>query len=396
MHVLIISNIYPSKENPVHGIFIKAQVEALQETGIRTGVLHIELEKLTVALKPKDSTFFRSISIDRENQIPVVRAKGLNFTPYLSLYPKNIYPLFAKTAYKVYEKNFGKPDLIHAHFGIWAGYSAMKLSELTKIPYIVTEHSSYLFEKKYSFIELKSLKKTYSNANYNVAVSDSLKKEVLKVAEKIKVEVINNMVDTDIFKPEDSIKKENQIISVGRLVKEKGFSVLLKAFSSLQEEHKDIRLIIAGQGPEKENLIKLCKELGINNKVSFLEKLSPTELSELYNASLGFVLTSEVETFGIVYIEALACGIPVVATRCGGPEEFINPKNGFLSEINNPEEIKTALISLIEKNNEFNPLQLHQEIKSKYSKEVITDKLIEVYKKVLSPILTPPSTTYSK
>ena len=109
---------------------------------------------------------------------------------------------------------------------------------------------------------------------------------------------------------------------------------LLHAFAAL---HGEPRLIIFGDGPESGALRALCAELGLYSRVSFRGHCPREELAEAYAAADCFVLASRSETFGVAYIEAMAAGLPVIATRCGGPEDFVTEENGILIPVDDEE-----------------------------------------------------------
>ncbi|MDQ3189995.1 MAG: glycosyltransferase [Bacteroidota bacterium] len=378
MHILIIANAYPDKRNPVPGIFVEQQAIGLKENGVKTGVINVELKKITSIFRP----LLKKESYSRKS-IAVLKRTGYNFTPFLPYYHKLFTPLYYFDLFNQYIKENGKPDIIHAHFGLWAGNAAMLISKKFNIPYVVTEHTSYFAEKKYSNYELRILASVYELSSKLIVVSDFLKQEIKKaLGIKKDFTIIPNMIDVDKFKYMPNIKKKKQIISVGALIKTKGCKNLIKGFKNLLINHPDYLLIIIGDGPDKNDLIKLIKNLNLQEKVILKGTLSPEEIAIILNESVCYALASEFETFGISYIEALACGIPVVATKCGGPEGYVNETNGILCEINDENQITSALEKIILNIHHYNPSHLSLEIKKEFSKERVTSLLKEVYLKI--------------
>ena len=128
----------------------------------------------------------------------------------------------------------------------------------------------------------------------------------------------------------------------------KGFDILLKAFSIVYKEKPEVKLILGGDGPERENLQKLAKILNIEEAVTFAGALPRENVRLLMAESACFVLSSHVETFGVVLIEALSQGTPVVATKCGGPESIIVSGDGILVEVADVNALAQAMKEVVE------------------------------------------------
>jgi len=147
--------------------------------------------------------------------------------------------------------------------------------------------------------------------------------------------VIGHPVDTELFKPPDTVgtNRDIVIVSTGRLVPEKGFHVILHALNHLVRKHPSIKLWIIGSGDKryKESLMSLVSELKLKDNVTFLGQVNNTELPELYASAAIYVNHSlqsrwVMEAFGAVNLEAMACGLPVVTTKCGGIPEIVQDK----------------------------------------------------------------------
>ncbi|HET6244033.1 MAG: glycosyltransferase [Bacteroidetes bacterium] len=378
MHVLIIANAYPDQKSNLPGIFIEQQAIALKEKEIKIGVITVELKKLNKIVKQPFLAKSEETVYTRED-IPVFKKSALNLTPFLHYFPKYYIPLNSLKLFEKYIEKYGKPQLIHAHFGLWSGYAAMKIHEKYKIPYIITEHTSYFVEKKYNGYELRAISKAYDKSSAIITVSSALKKEVIKNTHNKEVRIIPNMIDTSFFKPDYSVIKEDMIFSLGNLIKTKGQDILIKAFALIAPAIPSYKLVIGGDGPEKENLIELATQLAIQEKIIFPGNLTRIEIRNYLHKSKCFALPSKFETFGIVYMEAIACGVPVVATKCGGPEDFINQNNGILCETDNIEEIAHAMKSILMNLNSYNLTEMHSFVNRNYSKENISQMLVNLY-----------------
>jgi L-malate glycosyltransferase len=376
MHILIIPYVYPNKSNPSAGVFVKEQAMALVEKGLKVGVISIELKKLALSLRNILPNKEESV----ENGVFFYKKTGLNYLPKLPYYQMHAWAKWMDELFMKYIKKHGRPDLIHAHFGLWAGYAANYLSQKHQIPFVLTEHSTYLAEQKFTHHELKLHKRVYKNASSIITVSEGLKKEVTNLVQRQDINVIPNIIDTNKFKPSIKIGKD-YFFSLGNLIPQKGFDILIEAFAGFSEKHPDYKLIIGGKGFQEKDLKLLVRKLKLTEKVVFVGALSQNEVISYMQAAKAFVLPSRHETFGVVFAEALACGTPVIATKCGGPEEYVDAESGYICSVGNVKEVVDAMLSIVKRT--FNKETLHQKVQEKFSKEVVTDKIIDVYQSLL-------------
>ena len=211
------------------------------------------------------------------------------------------------------------------------------------------QHNSYeaYFETKNKYYYNQSV--VYSefiNKLDNYIVLTEHDKRKLKENLGVKSTTIYNPLS---FKSKEKAKLKNKkLISVGRLAKQqKGFDLLLKAFKIVLDKHKDWSLSIVGDGPDKNELVKLSEELGISSSVNFKE--STNNIKSEYLDSTIYVSSSRWEGFGLVITEAMECGLPVVAFENSGPKEIItSDKNGLLVERENIKKLASSIIYLIE------------------------------------------------
>lgn len=197
------------------------------------------------------------------------------------------------------------------------------------------------------------------------------------------VVIINNIVDTKIFKYSNN-SRENRaftFISAGSLIYGKGMDILIKAFSTIKR--KDVKLIIMGDGPKRNELSKLAEKLGCMNQIIFHGSYVRKDLSKFFKESDCFVLASRLETFGVVYIEALASGLPIIATKCGGPEIFTNETNGLLVPVEDIDSLAKAMEHMILNINRYNLEEISKYAYKEFSPNNIATKIFNLYKKVI-------------
>ena len=168
-------------------------------------------------------------------------------------------------------------------------------------------------------------------------------------------------------------------INVCFLNKNKRVDILIKAFAKVYFELKNIKLYIGGNGPEYNNLVDLALKLGVSEQVIFLGKLSRNEVLKHVSSSNAFVLSSEYETFGVVLVEALALGKPVVATKCGGPESIINADVGYLVDKNSVDSLAEGMSQLYKNQSSFKAKKIKDYCKSSFSEAVVIESLNKIY-----------------
>jgi len=192
---------------------------------------------------------------------------------------------------------------------------------------------------------------------------------------KQKSTVIYPGIDTNIFKPIPYPQKENYILYVGRLNKFKRVDVLVNAFAKLSKTI--YRLKIVGNGEELQNLQELCKQLNISGKVDFMTNVSDKDIVPIFQKAKLFVLCSKNEPFGIVPIEAMACGTPVICDNSGGPRETV--VDGFTGTlINNIDPNKLSKhLGLPESEIQKYSSYCHKHVKSKYAWQHTLDKILK-------------------
>lgn len=142
---------------------------------------------------------------------------------------------------------------------------------------------------------------------------------------------------------------EKMVFSLQRLFPRKGMEYLIKAVPLVLKKHHNVVFVVGGRGPEKEKLETLAQELGVEKNVRFVGFIPDDELKNYYTAADLFALPSLYEGFGVVYVDALSGGVPVVTTRCGGPEDIITPDNGMLAPVRDENAFADAIIAALEK-----------------------------------------------
>ncbi|MBR5316984.1 MAG: glycosyltransferase [Lachnospiraceae bacterium] len=374
MKILTLVSEYPSYENEIPNIFVHKILKGLKRRGENVYVLLLDFR----SFRKKRPWGFSSYEYDG---IKVYR------------YALPVGPIYILLEYlmhfsirRLYEYAYlkeGKPDVIHAHFGTM-GYVATALNSRYSIPYIVTEHSSSLLNiDKISTQRNKFYYKGYASAQKVIAVSNVLKGKIHEKMPQLGVNVIPNVLGKEFCFSKVKKNSHFTIITVGRLVESKRFDLLISAISELYKEGEMIKLWIVGDGELRDQLQLLAKQLDICNLVEFWGNKNVVELNELYNKSHLFVLPSEFETFGVVYIEANACGLPIIATDCGGPADIVNKSNGILIPKNNLTALKNAIISIKTQYSDYSAENISRNTIEMYGENLICEEYIKIYRGVV-------------
>lgn len=374
MKVFVISKGMPTEKYPLNGIFEYDQAKALAKVGHDVTMLVIDLRSRSYKRN------FGWFSYEKEGvkvfelSLPLgVYRRALPFLQFLLV-----------RLYKKAVKSFGKPDVIHAHFYSIAAIASV-LKKKFNMPFVVTEHSSKLNKSalEISKLDQKLANKAYKNANKVIAVSHALA-ENLKNNFKVDAEVIHNIVDISHFQyVRRELRNTFTFVSVGNLIQIKGFDLLIEAFAEAFKDDKSVSLKIVGDGPERNNLQNIVNQCNVNDKITFLGEICREKLRDVYKESDAFVLTSRSETFGVAYIEAMTTGMPVIATACGGPNDFVNEQNGYLIPVDDKNALIDALMKMRNNVYSFNALEISEICVKKFSPENIGNALTDLYETII-------------
>jgi len=287
-----------------------------------------------------------------------------------------------------------KPDVIHAQHLWVTPYAALK----SGIPYVVTVHGTDLMgfkkDKRYHKYALKGA----NNAAKIITISRQVHTDTLELFNlpKAKTKLNPNGFDDQIFRPKSITKKEffqkvgidldpSKLVSfVGKFTDFKGIDILIKAAGKVTDEIPEVVFVLAGDGQLMPEMQKLSREMNLDN-IAFLGQQSQEDVASLYSCADVSVVPSRIEPFGLVAIEALGCGTPVVATNAGGLPDFVNSKVGQLVEMENVNALAAALISELKNNTKLTKGRYARKYAvENYSWHKTLQNVIEVYDAAIS------------
>lgn len=328
---------------------------------------------------------------------------SIRFPPYPD-YKVAVFPFFSVS--KLRELNI---EIIHSHALATMGLAAIVAAKKLKIPAVETFHTK-VSEGTHYITKNKKLQeigedvvwkylKWYASQFDIVTCPSNHTKEILNM-HGINAEVYPNGIDTMLFQPismmkgerkekyakirDEYIKKldinENTIVLVSRLVKEKNLDLAIRAMPYILKEIKDVKLIIGGKGPAEEELRKLVNSLHLEEHIRFAGFIPHKELPALYSAVKAFVFPSGTfETQGLVALEALACGLPVVGIKHSAVAEVINDKTGEVAS-NDPQSFAEAVIRVLRNGDKYTGTRKMAE---QFSNDKIAQRFLELYERLI-------------
>ena len=283
-------------------------------------------------------------------------------------------------------------DVVHAHYWL-SGLVAKEIQQKYKIPFIFTSHSLGVFVQENSLARISAEKEIFNIADKITASSKFEKDSLLNRygVDKLKIHITTPGLDKKIFKAYRGVKRNNTILSVGRIQKQKGQLQTLDLFKSLQYRIKGLELIFVG-GPSGVDgdayLTKMknrIEELKIEEEVQFLGSLSQKKLVKLMKKSTLLIHSAESETFGLVAIEAHRLGVPVLSTNQGSFKEIIsNNENGLVAKSFDDVQVYDFIIKLFE-DDKYRSQVINNAVKNSlvFNWEITAENLKKAYKKVI-------------
>jgi glycosyltransferase involved in cell wall biosynthesis len=280
--------------------------------------------------------------------------------------------------------------VIHAHVAYPAGWLAMRLSEETGIPYVVTEHMGPFPLPVYARRDgrLKPvLREPLARAAARIAVSPALARTIAGFGLP-EPEFIPNLVDERPVAGQPPADPATvTFFTLAALDPVKGVDDLLKAAARFlgglpEPARARVRFRIAGDGPLRAALAREAHELRLDGNVAWLGALPRERARAEFAACDCFVLTSRHESFGIVFAEAGAAGRPVIATRCGGPEAIVTPETGLLVPVGDLEAIAAALGTMFEHARDYDAAAIRERTLARFGREAVVARLEAVYRRV--------------
>ena len=371
MRVVFLARWYPHKYDPMFGLFVQRHAEA--------AALYNDVSVIYVHPDPNASQAFE-LERREEKGVDVVR-----------VYYKKTNKLSSALRYfKACRKALalvGQPDLIHVHVLTRMGWVAWWQQKRHGIPYLITEHwSRYLPGNDFSgFLRKCVTQRVVRDAFLVSTVTDCLAEAMRSHGlNHPNYQVLPNVVDVKLFKP---IPHHNDIPKIVHIScfedKSKNISGLLQSLKLLKEKGIAYQAVLIGEGMDYEAMRKLSEALDLGDRVRFTGLLEGQALVDELATGDFFVLSSHYETAGVVLVEALACGLPLVATQVGGVPEIVNGSNGLLVPPGDAQALAEAMERCCHTYNNYDPQALRDSVVERYSYERVGQLLDRWYREAL-------------
>ena len=397
MNVLILTPVYPHTNNQLEGLFNKQHAQALQMLGVDVTVVLCKpwIPNWVANSWPRYRRYANLSKQLENNGVPMVFARYLHVPSYRAI--RLTVGSCASGILKSIKNHFREKrfDLLQIHSAWPVGLAAPVVSEALKCPLVVTLHIEDDPALLKSAPGMLSYGKMMERASAVVAVGNPLKRfvrenisadlanRIVKIPNGVDLKLIDTMRRKDISRNDPKI----QIVSVCNLYPVKGIDLNIQALARLRKEgYSNWHYAVVGGGPEMEKLERLARDLGIAGLVDFMGRLPHREaLMKIYEGDI-FCLPSRQEAFGIVYLEAMACGKPAVGSLGTGAEDLIkNEKTGLLVPREDVESLAAALKRLMSDIVWAQKLgEAGREYARQFTWESSASKYLELYKNILN------------
>ncbi|MCC6287569.1 MAG: glycosyltransferase [Chitinophagaceae bacterium] len=384
MKILWLASWYPNKIIPLEGDFVQRHARAVSAFTPVT-VIYVAQYGEGVPIK--------------ENKIEKVKTGNLTEIIIYFRFPTTGFPLLNKIIYNwkyyaVYKKYIreyfsanGKPDVVHVHVPMKAGVIAQWIKRKWSIPYIVSEHSAtYVvgafdaFDKR-SFYFRRAVSSVFKNAAIVTSVSGHDGNILKQKFNLDRVDVIHNVADTNYFFLKPGVPKKFRFIHISVMNYQKNVEGILNACALLKDLQSNWEIEFIGRGLSPE-ISKIIDDLQLRNFIIVTGEINNAEVAQHMQNASALVLFSRYENFPCVIVEALCCGIPVIATNVGGIPEAVNDLNGKLVTSEHEEELAYAMHEMLTQYYKYNREKIASNAKDKYAYQEIGKQFFELYKEL--------------
>jgi len=348
-HLVMIPSWYRSARGSGGGYF-RDRALALQQAGWRVAMLAPDLYTPRDLRRGKVASE-RGPSIRVEDDgVETWRRDVLVLLPRLPYRNAALFAWCGRKLFARYVEAHGRPDFVEAHGALNGGVAACAIERRWSVPYILTEHSTAFAQGRLRRWERDLVRRVIAGARECIAVSPQLAELLSQQYPGSRWQYLPNPLGSAFVEDADAPQRDAAeafvFVCVARLSPEKGHARLIEAFAATFAGDPKVRLRLIGDGPMRAGLERLCEAQGVAGQVAFTGVLTSEQVRDELAAANAFVLASDVETFGVAVIEALACGCPAVVTASGGPEHLIEGVNGVVIPTRDPAALREALLRM--------------------------------------------------
>lgn len=391
--ILVLSHMYPRDYHPSGGIFVHEQVKALRASGIDARVLSGDpywintLNPVRIMRAIRNWWRMGNYQWECHDGVPFIRFPYIVSSSFLP------FQVHAFTYANGVSRCLSRLDrafdfqLVHAHTSYTDGSAGAKVAVKYDVPLVITEHTGpFRTLTRTSYLRRKT-QASINSASRLISVSASLLNDIksqVSIRDPDRTCVLPNVVDTDVFRlePRESDGRV-KVLWVGHFVEIKRVNVLVRAFSAALKIQPNLYLKLVGSGELESDIRQLVKSLAIDSHVEFAGRSDRQGLLAHYRECDFLVISSEAETFGVVAIEAMSCGRPVLTTDCGGPAEIINHECLGLVVDKSTEAMAQGILEMTLRRADFDPRLIRKVAEQRYSTDAVVTGLKSIYSNVL-------------
>lgn len=379
LHVLVIPTWYPKGRDALIGIYHKTFCKVLAETGkAKVNMLYVD----RVGVKQLPQYPFMKKEYEEACEGYTMYARRMLSRAKISFkWQTRAYAKAMEKAFLSYVKKEGKPDVLHAHVAVPAGYGAALIGKKYGIPVLLTEHAFSPWAKPESQEFARFVAK-----NAKITTVSTFLQNMLREKYDTDSELLPNVVDTSVFEKPRALLNDGvyRLLTISALRYGKFVDVTIKALRLLRDrgEIGKFEFTVIGDGQTEDVYKQAAIDLEMTDCVKFVGRKTPAEAAEYLTHADTLVIASDFETFGIPALEALAAGVPVVCTRCYGPETFLNDTCAEMCEFRNPEDLARAIKAMYERKGTFDEDALRSVAKA-FGSEAIANRAFALYEEML-------------
>lgn len=373
MHIMFLPRWYPDRYDPMFGLFVRRHAEA--------AALYNMISVVFVSSTQESNTeWFETVRTEENNlltyNIYYRKLKGNNL--FIRFFNNFLYFFALIRGMKQLIAEWGKPDVIHVHILTRLALPALWMKIFKGIPYIITEHWSRYLPSRNEFkgyFRKMLTRKVIEHSFRITVVTSNMYRAMYDMGLKHNLySTLPNVVDLDLFKPKERIAGQKiRMIHISCFEdRSKNISGLLRVLKSLSKQNLDFECVFVGDGMDFHSLVNYAKELDFpDGQLRFTGLLQGEQLASELSSADFLVLFSRYENMPVVILEALACGIPVVAPAVGGIPEIVNEDNGMLVDHTSEYAMESALYYMIHAYKSFPKESLRAVVEKKYGRDAV-------------------------
>lgn len=386
MHIVVITAYYPTPEQVFSGTFVREQVRALTR--------HHKVTVIRPVPKKTSQIFAPDPPPEQEETWTVYRPRFVNpLQNWFLMLLSYLYSLFACSR----QIDWSTVDVVHAHVAYPSGFAATWLARYYRKPFVLTEHAgNFKWLIHLALYRRVLIHWTIKQACSVLPVSRALQRNIEQEGILGNFAVIPNIINTEVFHPVEPVEHPPgqaddpfRLLWIGgsvpRYIDRKGGPELLQAIAlALPRLKQPFRLSLVVSDGARAICETLALRLGIFDCCDFLGTLSNLEVRDQMQQHDALVLASHSESFGVVLIEAMACGKPVIATRCGGPSEVVTPETGILIPPGDIAALADAIVQMAETLHEYDPTRIAAYARERFGPDAVVQSLEHAYEEAQS------------